>query len=97
MSGLASATIAVDGTEVTGMLSLAVPEGTTLLLDSGSVTGVVDCGGVDLSVADDILTLDGIVDSDGTTFQGTYEANLNDGTNSDFGRFTMTRTNDQPG
>lgn len=90
IGGNATAMVAVSGSSISGTLELTGPEGSNLI-DSGAITGSVDCLSMELSVADDSLTLDGTLTPEGTAFTGSYNVSLNGGAIEDYGTFLLTR------
>lgn len=88
ISGTATATVQVDGSTLSGSLELRGPAD-VYLVDSGPISGSVDCLDMALSVADDTLSLQGSMTPDRRTFSGTYDARLNSDTIMDYGTFTL--------
>lgn len=86
INGTATAMVQIDRTGLSGSLDLQGPAD-VYLVDSGPITGTVNCLDMALSVADDTLVLNGSLTSDGRSFTGTYDATLNGGDITDFGTF----------
>lgn len=88
ISGTATAVVDLDGAGLTGSLDLRGPAD-VYLIDSGPISGSVDCLEMALSVSDDTLELNGSITPDGRSFSGTYDVSLNGGTITDYGTFSL--------
>lgn len=88
INGTTTATVQVDGSALSGSLELQGPDDVHLV-DSGPISGSVDCLDMALSVADDTLTLKGSMTPDRRTFSGTYDARLDGGSIIDHGTFIL--------
>lgn len=92
LGGTVMARVDISGEEVAGTMGLSATSG-SVLIDSGAIVGSLYCDEMTISVADDLLELEGTVSSDGRDYSGTYRASADGATSFDTGTFRISVTN----